>query len=569
MRRVRIALAVTCGVLLAACDPERTPTASGGFVQGNDVQSLDGSVLPAAADALASQLDIVHITFVRETGAPNAQVTTFAASSGAEYVVDLDDLESRGADGSVVLNGDTLLAPRTATGIGPRHVTATLTLDPLNTLVVRLLGKPGSVLLVRITPLKPVTLDAVTFTSPTTIQIGGLGAAFNTTITNHTAVALTGIGVQAWITQGLARRAAGGALVFCNADLGVLPPGTCTRIGDGVFPSNASAGTGTLVPGSAAAIIQVIELDGGRVVLDSLTIPITLTGPAPGDAWSTRASMPTPRYAFGLGVLNDQLYAVGGVVSSGAAVSTVEAYDPATDSWRARAALPNPRQGLGLGVINGRLYAVGGINAGGVVTDVEAYDPATDTWTARAALPIPLFNLGVAVVNGTLYAIGGIDASSAIVGTVEAYDPATDTWTARTAMPTARMEPGVVALDGRIYAIGGLTSGNGAVATVETYDPASDTWMTRASIPAPLYALGAGVVNDALYAVGGASTSSLAGVATVVRYDPATDTWTAGASMPTARWGLGVGGAGGMLYAVGGFGTSSFLYLSTVEAFQP
>jgi hypothetical protein len=272
----------TASLLLGACDSEQTPTETAGTLSQTDVQAVSsvstyGSL--TADGALANRFAILSTILVRRKGSPKTDTLTFAATSGAPYIVDLDDLGSQGAVGSVVLNGVTLLAPRTTANTGALHVTTTVTLSAVNTLVVRLLGKPGSLLQIAITPLKFVTLDAVTFTSPTTMQIGGPGAAFTSTITNHTTVALTGIAVQTWVQQGAARRASGGSLVFCNAALGLLPPGTCTRVGDAVYPQNGSAsGSGTLVPGAATAIIQVIQLDGGRVVLDSLLFSITLTG---------------------------------------------------------------------------------------------------------------------------------------------------------------------------------------------------------------------------------------------------------------------------------------------------
>ncbi len=55
--------------------------------------------------------------------------------------------------------------------------------------------------------------------------------------------------------------------------------------------------------------------------------------------------MPTERARLGIGVVNGILYAVGG--SSGGAVNTVEAYDPATDRWTTKSPMPTPRLGLG------------------------------------------------------------------------------------------------------------------------------------------------------------------------------------------------------------------------------
>src|SRR5438876_8716185 len=49
------------------------------------------------------------VTFVRDPGPPRSETLTFSAAAGKMYMVDLDDLGSRGADAGVILNGDMLL----------------------------------------------------------------------------------------------------------------------------------------------------------------------------------------------------------------------------------------------------------------------------------------------------------------------------------------------------------------------------------------------------------------------------------------------------------------------------
>src|SRR5258706_1646381 len=74
---------------------------------------------------------------------------------------------------------------------------------------------------------------------------------------------------------------------------------------------------------------------------------------AQGGTWSTKAFMPTARTSLGAGVVNGQLYAVGGDNQiSGNNLATVEAYDPSTGTWTNKAPMQQPRDQLAVGVIN-------------------------------------------------------------------------------------------------------------------------------------------------------------------------------------------------------------------------
>jgi len=94
---------------------------------------------------------------------------------------------------------------------------------------------------------------------------------------------LSNILVQAYIDQGDASRAAGGALVDCPGDtsLGDLPPGTCD-FDFTVLASNDSAGFGSLVPGPATARFELRQFDpesDEEAVLDTYTVAVTLVAP--------------------------------------------------------------------------------------------------------------------------------------------------------------------------------------------------------------------------------------------------------------------------------------------------
>jgi N-acetylneuraminic acid mutarotase len=284
-------------------------------------------------------------------------------------------------------------------------------------------------------------------------------------------------------------------------------------------------------------------------------------------SWSSKASMPTPRYGLSVDVVNGTLYAIGGIGRDYVPVSTVEAYDPATDSWSEKTSMPTARCFFASGVVNGILYAVGGYDDQfRPLNTVEAYDSATDTWSAKTSMPTARTGLAVSVVNKILYAIGGTRRFSPL-NIVEAYDPATDSWTTRASMPKARKELAATALGHKLYAVGGTN--NGARHTDQAYDAATDTWTNKAPMPTARFGLAASDLNGVLYAVGGCAVFCnyrLPSLNTVEAFNPSTNTWHTKAPMPTARAWLAAGVVNGILYAVGGFETGP---AATVEAYNP
>jgi N-acetylneuraminic acid mutarotase len=266
--------------------------------------------------------------------------------------------------------------------------------------------------------------------------------------------------------------------------------------------------------------------------------------------WTAKAPMPSAREYFGVGVINNTIYAVGGQPGW---KTNLEMYDPATNTWVAKAPMPTGRTGLGVGVINGILYAVGGnkVNGAGgvsVLSTLEAYDPATDTWTTKASMPTPRDGLSVAVVNGILYAIGG---DVAVWGTaldkVEAYNPVTNTWTTKAPMPTTRAWTSATVLNNRIYIAGGRIGSNssGPVSAVHAYQPSTNSWSTKPSMSTARWGVGLSMVNGKIYVVGDWTKNEV--------FNPANVTWFAGVPMPTAREFLSVAAVNGVIYAMGGW----------------
>lgn len=95
--------------------------------------------------------------------------------------------------------------------------------------------------------------------------------------------------------------------------------------------------------------------------------------------------MSISRIFFAAVVLNDKyIYAIGG--SDGYSCrSCVERYDPSTNEWKICSSMIEKRYNFGVGVLNGNIYVVGGITNlarpdESITDSVEMYIPSANKW---------------------------------------------------------------------------------------------------------------------------------------------------------------------------------------------
>lgn len=340
--------------------------------------------------------------------------------------------------------------------------------------------------------------------------------------------------------------------VYYSTMPGVTPSSTTKVTGIAPTPTTVSTTVTGLVNGTAHYFIVTAVDAGGNETEASGEFSVTPQAIPPasvpsnvavtsGDAqvtltWTPVATAASYNIYYGTG---KNLY-----------YGTVEAYDPVANIWTTKATMPTPRWGSTVSVVNGLIYAIGGWRGWPELSDVEVYDPATNSWsttvpvtaatiaagTAGAALtPMTTArdDFGFAVVNGVIYAIGGDinafnDATSTPCCTtvVEAYDPVKNNWTTKTPMPTMRDDFDASVVDGVIYAIAGSRDG---VFTVNPLAPNNGGYslttveaFSTSSIPVPSGVAAAAVANQASIswnAVAGATSyniywSKKAGVST-------------------------------------------------------
>jgi len=303
------------------------------------------------------------------------------------------------------------------------------------------------------------------------------------------------------------------------------------------------------------------------LVLCSLLValPNTEIVRAAEDSWVSKAPMQEARIGLGIAVVNDKIYAIGGVGPGGGTggfCAFNEEYDPATDTWTFKASMPTPRSLFGIAVYQDRIYCMGGytlVGLVGVKTDVnEVYDPATDTWETKTSMPSARLGLEANIVKDKIYLIGGYESvngtSVGVSNRTDVYDPATDTYTSKASIPTPVSYSASAVVDNKIYV---MTSGLNQI-----YDTESDSWSKGAPAPLPIILGSAGTTEDEfaperIY-VFGANAAMPYYMFNVQNfptqsYDPENNNWTVCTSMPTGRFSTGVAVLNDSFYVIGGY----------------
>lgn len=252
-------------------------------------------------------------------------------------------------------------------------------------------------------------------------------------------------------------------------------------------------------------------------------LDLTVTGRG---AWTSVATVPTPRYYATLSRLPDGRQLLAGGMGAGGPTNEADIYDPAANTWGAAAGMLAARSDPSAVVLaDGRVLVFGG-DAAGMTTlaSAELYDPAANSWTAtgsmneaRVRATATLLPDGKVLVTGGTRDSGTLDHSN----TVELYDPATGTWALLpTPMSTARTQHAAQLLpDGNTLLIAGGLSGAMHVTTAELY-------AVDGSGTTPIAYGGVGSIHTSVRLDDGSVLVVADGSTTARRFDPATSTWT-------------------------------------------
>ncbi|XP_057352078.1 kelch-like protein 4 [Manis pentadactyla] len=261
------------------------------------------------------------------------------------------------------------------------------------------------------------------------------------------------------------------------------------------------------------------------------------------------------------------LYAVG-CKDTIRGTPTIEKYDLRTKSWQHSSTMSRLRFQFGVAVIDNKLYVLGGRYGSKTLNTVECFDPASKIWTVMPPMSTPRHGLGVATLEGPMYAVGGHDGSNHL-NTVERWDPEGCQWTYVASMSSRRSLAAVVALNGKLYAVGGCDECS-CLKSVEYFNPHTNKWSLCASMSKRRGRVGAATYRGFLYVVGGhdfSTSNQCTSISNhVERYDPKTDSWSTVAPLRVPREGSALCPLGDRLYVVGGY--DGHTCLNTVDSYD-
>ena len=295
-------------------------------------------------------------------------------------------------------------------------------------------------------------------------------------------------------------------------------------------------------------------------------------------SWVSKTRMGLAKTGFGVGVVNDKIYIIGGhpYGSTQVTIDDVSVYDPSTDQWGSKQHMPGPLAWFGTAVYQDKIYVMGGAWFVDSESQVWVYSPTDNNWTTKASMPTPRAEVEANMVNGKIYVIGGRESTSSVADVNEVYDPVTDTWATKTPIPTPVTAYASAVVDGKIYVIGGWTfaANSTSLSRVDLnqiYDPETDSWLLGTPIP------------ESVGANAGATTGVMAprriyviGDGLNQVYDPANDSWTVGEPIPNSAQRLTnfadaeIAVVNDQLYALGGvYKDANGNYYSVSEQYTP
>lgn len=222
--------------------------------------------------------------------------------------------------------------------------------------------------------------------------------------------------------------------------------------------------------------------------------------------WRRCNMMPLPRYGHRCVFLNNEVYIIGGFDNRDAtyglrmSTSFCFRYHVQTGEWNVTAPLKHARGYHGVAVLNNSIYAVGGVDANDLLlSSVERYDHEEDKWVVlEKGLYCGRMGMGVAAFQGSLWVVGGIVQISGLqtcsTAYVEIYNPATDQWTyAANYLPSPRTCVSLLNVnDTELYCFGGIfyncvgpTRKLLTIDDILVYSDKKKVWRQVSCMPAP------------------------------------------------------------------------------------
>jgi N-acetylneuraminic acid mutarotase len=188
------------------------------------------------------------------------------------------------------------------------------------------------------------------------------------------------------------------------------------------------------------------------------------------DTWSPEPALPEDIGAGQLAIVGRELHYFGGRLPNMVGQTThwrLDLDDPQA-GWIDDTPMPASSNHMGVAVVNNEIYAIGGLldkqESSGNLTAVWAYDPNTRQWSAAAPLPSGRGHIApsTTVADGKIIVAGGElnGGMNKYSLTVLEYDPTLNQWSYLPNLPAVRSSSIVAYINGKLIVAGGNISGS-------------------------------------------------------------------------------------------------------------
>jgi len=143
-------------------------------------------------------------------------------------------------------------------------------------------------------------------------------------------------------------------------------------------------------------------------------------------SWEEAAPAPVGRCNHSAILLNNLIYVGSGVESGGKASFTIDVYNLDDEKWGK--SIDAPRSDFGMTVLNNKLFIIGGKSKKGDISKtVRSLEPS-NKWEEITSMSTARSNCTAVGYNEMLIVIGGVGANNVTLGTVEMYDTKKKRW---------------------------------------------------------------------------------------------------------------------------------------------
>jgi N-acetylneuraminic acid mutarotase len=231
--------------------------------------------------------------------------------------------------------------------------------------------------------------------------------------------------------------------------------------------------------------------------------------------WRERAPMPVPRAGLIAGVFRGRMVMAGGSDWQGekkVLYARTDSFDPVTNQWHSGPDLPAPRCDAPTVVLQNGMYAFGGVVGGAMTASVLHYDGLKWREAPELALGAPTMYAMAAVSRQDVYLFGGLgkltDLTTAGVRLRKWRSDKDKGWEEMAAFPgKSRVTAALVLVGSKLFLFGGAHQPVGGVLEnlneVWSYDLSADRWNREKDLPVVMRAWSAVAMGNEVLLLGG------------------------------------------------------------------